>query len=70
VLVRRMPLSYPVTLLCVLLREKLLEFDAQGDSSRLIVSRERVSGPFRGRFQVAPAGAGRLVARQKDLAVV
>jgi hypothetical protein len=43
VLVRRMPLSYPVTLLCVLLREKLLEFDAQGgDSSRLIVSREHI----------------------------
>ena len=43
VLVRRMPLSYPVTLLCVLLREKLLEFDAQGgDSSRLIVSREQI----------------------------
>lgn len=43
VLVRRMPLSYPVTLLCVLLREKLLEFDARGgDSSRLIVSREQI----------------------------
>ncbi len=43
VLVRRMPLSYPVTLLCVLLRERLLEFDAQGgDSSRLIVSREQI----------------------------
>jgi tRNA(Ile)-lysidine synthase TilS/MesJ len=43
VLVKKIQLSYPVTLLCVLLREKLLEFDAQGgDSSRLIVSREQI----------------------------
>lgn len=43
VLVKKIQLSYPVTLLCVLLREKLLEFDAQGsDSARLIVSREQI----------------------------
>ena len=43
VLVRKIQLTYPVTLLCVLLREKLLEFDAQGgDSSRLIVSKEQI----------------------------
>ena len=38
---RRMPLNYPTTLLCVLLRERLLQHDAGGiDSPRLIVSRE------------------------------
>lgn len=43
VLVKKIQLSYPVTLLCVLLREKLLEFDAQGgDSARLIVSKEQI----------------------------
>jgi hypothetical protein len=43
VLVKKIQLSYPVTLLCVLLRERLLEFDAQGgDSARLIVSREQI----------------------------
>lgn len=43
VLVKKIQLSYPVTLLCVLLRERLLEFDAQGgDSTRLIVSKEQM----------------------------
>lgn len=39
-LVRRIPLNYPTTLLCVLLRERLLQHDTGDiDSPRLVVSR-------------------------------
>ena len=41
-LVRRQPLSYPVSLLLALLRKKLAEQDAGGDELRLIVSREQI----------------------------
>lgn len=47
-LVRRVPLSYPVTLLCVLLREELLQFDSSGSSSdRLVLSRDVLRGMLR-----------------------
>ena len=38
----RRPLSYPVTLLCVLLRKRLLEADAQDGSASLVVSGEEL----------------------------
>lgn len=41
-LVEKRPLSYPITLLLVLLRERLLDFDIKGETSRLIVSREEI----------------------------
>ncbi len=41
-LIQRRPLSYPVSLLCVLLRKKLAEQDASGGETRLILSREQV----------------------------
>ncbi len=41
-LVARRPLSFPVSLLCVLLRKKMVEQDAGGGESRLILSREQV----------------------------
>lgn len=45
-LVRRVPLSFPVSLLLALLRRKLAEFDAgagaDGDSGRLILSRDDI----------------------------
>lgn len=41
-LVQRRPLSYPVSLLCVLLRKKLIEQDATGGETRLIISREQM----------------------------
>lgn len=41
-LIQRRPLSYPVSLLCVLLRKKLIEQDATGGETRLIVSREQI----------------------------
>jgi hypothetical protein len=41
-LVQRRQLSYPVSLLCVLLRKKLIEADAGGDSNRVIITRAQV----------------------------
>jgi hypothetical protein len=41
-LVHRRQLSYPVSLLCVLLRKKLIEQDASGGETRLILSREQI----------------------------
>ncbi|MFW6346489.1 MAG: DUF4194 domain-containing protein [Halomonas sp.] len=41
-LVRRQPLSYPVSLLLALLRKKLAEQDSGGDEPRLILSREQL----------------------------
>lgn len=41
-LVRRQPLSFPVSLLLALLRKKLAEFDASGADTRLILTRSQV----------------------------
>ncbi len=41
-LVARRPLSFPVSLLCVLLRKKMVEQDAGGGEARLILSREQI----------------------------
>lgn len=41
-LIARRPLSFPVSLLLALLRKKLAEFDAGGDATRLILSRENI----------------------------
>lgn len=41
-LVQRRPLSYPVSLLCVLLRKKLAEADAGGGEIRVILSRDDI----------------------------
>lgn len=41
-LVSRRPLSYPVSLLLVLLRKKLLEHDASGGDPRLVLSRAEI----------------------------
>lgn len=41
-LVQRRALSYPVSLLCVLLRKKLVELDAAGGETRLILGREQI----------------------------
>ncbi len=42
-LVPRRPLGFQVSLLLVLLRKKLAESDAQGDSTRIILSREQIA---------------------------
>ncbi|MFW5637129.1 MAG: DUF4194 domain-containing protein [Thermodesulfobacteriota bacterium] len=41
-LISRRSLSYPLSLLCVLLRKKLAELDAEGGETRLILSRNQV----------------------------
>lgn len=41
-LVARRPLSFPVSLLLALLRRKLAEFDAGGDQTRLVLSRDDI----------------------------
>ncbi|MDX9709718.1 MAG: DUF4194 domain-containing protein [Trichloromonas sp.] len=41
-LVQRRQLSYPVSLLCVLLRKKLIEQDAVGGETRVILSRAQI----------------------------
>ncbi|MCF6291101.1 MAG: DUF4194 domain-containing protein [Desulfobacterales bacterium] len=41
-LVQRRPLGYPVSLLLVLLRKKLIELDAGGGETRLILSRAQI----------------------------
>lgn len=41
-LVARRPLSFPVSLLLALLRKKMAEFDASGDATRLILSRDEM----------------------------
>lgn len=41
-LVARRPLSFPVSLLCVLLRKKMVEQDATGGDARLILTREQI----------------------------
>jgi hypothetical protein len=41
-LVRHRPLSYPVSLLCVLLRKKLIEADAGGGEIRVVLSRDQI----------------------------
>lgn len=47
-LIRKQPLSYSVSLLCVLLLEKLIEFDvAGGESTRLILSRDEIRDMMR-----------------------
>ena len=46
-LVQRRQLSYPVSLLLVLLRKKLVEFDAAGGETRLIIGREQLAEQLR-----------------------
>jgi hypothetical protein len=46
-LVQRRPLSFPVSLILVLLRKKLAEFDATGGDTRLVISREDIAEQMR-----------------------
>lgn len=42
-LIARRPLSFSVSLLLALLRKKLMEFDASGSDTRLVLSRDEIS---------------------------
>lgn len=46
-LVAKRPLSFPVSLLLALLRKKLAEFDAGGEDTRLILTRDEVADMVR-----------------------
>lgn len=46
-LVQRRPLSFPVSLILVLLRKRLAEFDAIGGDTRLVVSRDEIAEQMR-----------------------
>lgn len=46
-LVQRRQLSFPVSLILVLLRKKLAEFDATGGDTRLVISREDIADQIR-----------------------
>ena len=46
-LITRRPMSYPLSLLCVLLRKKLAEFDAEGGATRLVLSRKQIVNMMR-----------------------
>lgn len=59
-LIARRPLSFPVSLLLALLRKKLAEFDASGDSTRLILSRDQMTEILRV-FLPATTNEARLV---------
>jgi hypothetical protein len=41
-LIQKRPLSFPVSLLCILLRKKLLEQDASGGDTRVILTEEQI----------------------------
>jgi hypothetical protein len=41
-LIDKRPLSYPVTILCVLLRRLLLEADASGGDTRILVEKDKI----------------------------
>lgn len=41
-LIEKRQLSYPVTLLCVLLRKKLIEADSTGSDVRVVMSKEKI----------------------------
>ena len=46
-LISRRPLSFPVSLLLALLRKKLAEFDASGENTKLVLSREEITDLLR-----------------------
>jgi hypothetical protein len=46
-LMQRRPLSYPVSLLCVLLRKKLVEADVSGEQVRLVLTRDQMAEMMR-----------------------
>jgi hypothetical protein len=63
-LVQRRPLSFPVSLILVLLRKKLAEFDATGNDTRLVVSREDIAEQMR-LFLPETANEARLLDRME-----
>lgn len=66
-LFRRTPLSFDVTLLCVLLRERLLSFErAQADVTKLVLSRDDIFAMLESYLQMS----GDEVRRQRDFGAI
>lgn len=63
-LVQRRPLSFPVSLILVLLRKKLAEFDATGGDTLLVVGREDIAEQMR-LFLPKTANEARLLDRME-----
>jgi hypothetical protein len=61
-LVPRRPLSYPVSLILVLIRKKLAEFDALGGDTRLVLTREQIADDLK-LFLPSTANEARLIDR-------
>ncbi|MES2152680.1 MAG: DUF4194 domain-containing protein [Pseudomonadota bacterium] len=61
-LIQRRQLSYPVSLILVLLRKKLAEFDATGGETRLVIGRDQIAEQVR-LFLPATANEARLLDR-------
>jgi hypothetical protein len=61
-LVQRRQLSYPVSLILVLLRKKLAEFDATGGDTRLVIGRDQITEQVR-LFLPATGNEARLLDR-------
>jgi hypothetical protein len=59
-LIARRPLSFPVSLLLALLRKKLVESDALGNDTRIVLTREEITEMFR-LFLPAGSNDARLV---------
>lgn len=53
-LIQRRPLSYPVSLLCVLLRKKLVEADVGGEETRVVLTRDQMAEMMRVFLQDQP----------------
>ncbi len=53
-LMQRRPLSYPVSLLCVLLRKKLVEADVGGEETRVVLTRDQMAEMMRVFLQDQP----------------
>ena len=60
-LIQRRPLSYPVSLLCALLRKRLVEGDAAGEM-RVVVTRDRLVDMMR---QFSPARSNEVAAEEQ-----
>lgn len=66
-LIRRRPLTFPVSLLCLLLRKHLIENDQTGESTKAILSREEIESQMKLYMKESSNEAN--TRRQMDIAI-
>lgn len=66
-LIRRRPLTFPVSLLCLLLRKHLIENDQTGESTKAILSREEIENQMKLYMKESSNEAN--IRRQMDIAI-